>query len=198
MDDHYYSAHPQSTSARQLLHAELRGLPFTFITDAGVFSKSGLDFGTRLLIESFHEPTVDGAILDMGCGYGPIGISVGKLCKSRRIVMTDVNERAAQLAAENALANHVAAEVKCGFLFEKVSGDYAAIISNPPIRAGKKVVHQIFSDSYRFLKPGGMFWTVIQKKQGAPSAQKALEALFGQVEVQAKKKGYYIFCAKKV
>ncbi|MFT8318397.1 MAG: class I SAM-dependent methyltransferase [Sporolactobacillus sp.] len=198
MDEHYYSEHPQSKSERHRIQASLRGSAFTFTTDAGVFSKTGIDFGTRLLIETFREPAVSGPVLDMGCGYGPIGISVSRLMADREVVMVDINDRATALARENVRINEVRARVLQSYLFEKVEGSYAAILSNPPIRAGKKVVHQIFSESHDFLLRGGEFWTVIQKKQGAPSALAALQSLFDQVEIVARKKGYYIFCAKKV
>ncbi|CAM3234152.1 class I SAM-dependent methyltransferase [Sporolactobacillus spathodeae] len=198
MNEHYYTEHPQSASDRQSFKTELKGTSLAFVTDAGVFSKSSVDFGSRLLIETFREPEIDGPILDMGCGYGPIGISLGKCYKTRKIIMADINERAVQLAAENARKNQVNADVLQSFLFEKITGDFASIVSNPPIRAGKKVVHQIFSESFRFLKSGGTFWTVVQKKQGAPSAFAALEEIFDAVEVAERKKGYHIFCAKKL
>ncbi|RYL89909.1 class I SAM-dependent methyltransferase [Sporolactobacillus sp. THM7-4] len=197
MSEHYYSQHPHAATQRRTVTTQLRNQTLSFITDSGVFSKSGIDFGSRLLIESFREPDIQGSFLDMGCGYGPIGITLSKSFPKRRVVMADINERAVALAEENVQTNQVTAEVYQSNLFEQISGTFAAIVSNPPIRAGKRIVHQIFADAFRFLEGHGELWTVIQKKQGAPSALKALEGIFGTVEIVAKKKGYFVFCAKK-
>ncbi|WP_353948752.1 class I SAM-dependent methyltransferase [Sporolactobacillus sp. Y61] len=198
MNDHYYSEHPQAESHPQVISVELRSIPCHFTTDAGVFSRKGVDFGSRLLIESFREPPVPGRILDMGCGYGPIGIALAKAFPERRIMMADINERAVRLAHENVNANHVTADVVQSHLFTHVDGTFAAIVTNPPIRAGKKIVREIFQDAFHHLVSGGEFWSVIQKKQGAPSALTALRELFGTVQIEARKKGYHVFCAKKI
>ncbi|MCQ2010633.1 class I SAM-dependent methyltransferase [Sporolactobacillus sp. STSJ-5] len=197
MAEHYYSEHPHAESKPHALNATLRQHDLIFTTDAGVFSKNAIDFGSSLLIESFREPAVLGDFLDMGCGYGPIGIALAKAFSKRKVTMVDINERAVALAKKNAAENQVAPVVLQGSLFEHVSGEFAAILTNPPIRAGKQVVHQIFKDAHRFLKENGELWTVIQKKQGAPSALKMLQTLYKRVDVVAKKKGYFIFCARK-
>ncbi|BBN97403.1 hypothetical protein St703_01080 [Sporolactobacillus terrae] len=197
LTEHYYSEHPHVKSNPHSLSATLRQHNFVFTTDAGVFSKNAIDFGSALLIETFYEPQISGAFLDMGCGYGPIGIALARDFPDRDVVMVDINERAVALAAKNAQENQVNPVVLQSSLFEKVTGDFAAIVTNPPIRAGKQVVHQIFRDAHCFLKHGGELWTVIQKKQGAPSALKMLQSLFDRVDVAAKKKGYYILCARK-
>ncbi|MFT8872737.1 MAG: class I SAM-dependent methyltransferase [Sporolactobacillus sp.] len=197
MDDHYYSEHPHAASLRRTFQTELRGLHLTLTTDRGVFSKSSVDFGSRLLIEHFEEPSITGAILDVGCGYGPIGIAIGKAYPQRQIVMTDINERAVQLARENAAANALRATVFQGDRLSAVQGLFAAVVSNPPIRAGKAVVHGIFADSCAVLLPGGTFWTVVQKKQGAPSALARLRELYEDVRMIARSKGYAVFRAKK-
>ncbi|SFG81316.1 16S rRNA (guanine1207-N2)-methyltransferase [Sporolactobacillus nakayamae] len=184
-------SHPYS------LRAVLRQHDFLFTTDAGVFSKNAIDFGSALLIETFREPAISGGFLDMGCGYGPIGIALSKSFPQRAVTMVDINERAVALAKKNALENQVEPVVLQSSLFEQVSGSYAVIVTNPPIRAGKQVVHQIFRDAHHYLKEKGELWTVIQKKQGAPSALKMLQSLYGRVDIAAKKKGYSIFCARK-
>lgn len=193
--EHYYSEKPMSKSEPHSFQIELLGLPLTFMTDGGVFSKRFLDFGTKLLIESFQLPNVEGPLLDVGCGYGPIGVTLAKQAPDRRVVMVDINERAVYLAEKNCQINdiHNAIVLKSD-LFDNVPNEnYAAILSNPPIRAGKKVVFQLFQKAYEFLKEDGEFWCVIQKKQGAPSAEKELQAIFGNVDVINKKKGYFIF-----
>lgn len=178
---------------------QLRGAPFVFKTDSGVFSKHALDFGTQLLIDEFDFPKEPGPILDVGCGYGPIGLALAKSDPKRVVILVDINERALQLAKENQFLNEINnVQILKSNLFESVpKKDYSAIVSNPPIRAGKKVVYTLFRQAYEFLNERGQLWIVIQKKQGAPSAIKELDSLFQQVEVITRKKGYFILLAKK-
>lgn len=199
MSEHYFSEKPQSKSKPKTWDYSLRGNVYTFTSDIGVFSKNEVDFGTRLLIESFEEPRIQGHILDMGCGYGPIGITLARSFPERHVIMADVNERAVKLARENAKENQVdSIEVIESDLFSQLEDDaFAAILTNPPIRAGKHIVHRIFEDSQKALLPHGELWVVIQKKQGAPSAQKKLASLFSSVDIVARRKGYYILRAVK-
>lgn len=198
MADHYYSRKPSVASERQTLQCELRGRKFAFLTDAGVFSKEGIDFGSRLLIDTMEIALTD-EVLDVGCGYGPIGLSAAVLAGQGRVTMVDINERAVELARENAARNGIAnVDIVQGDLFEAVQGKtFTKIISNPPIRAGKQVVHRIFEEAYHHLTEGGQLWIVIQKKQGAPSALAKLESLFKNVREADKDKGYRIYCATK-
>ncbi|MBA2873109.1 16S rRNA (guanine1207-N2)-methyltransferase [Anoxybacillus calidus] len=199
LNEHYYSKKPSSSSNPQTWTFQLRGRLFTFTTDSGVFSKKEVDFGSRLLIESFEQPEIEGDFLDVGCGYGPIGLSIAKDFPERKVEMIDINERAVELANKNKAINQVDnVVIYQSDLFERV-GDkmFAAILTNPPIRAGKSVVYSIFEQSFSRLFSGGELWVVIQKKQGAPSAMEKLQSLFPEVEVIEKKKGYYIIKAKK-
>lgn len=199
MSDHYYSEKPTVQSERKTWSFSLKGHLFTFQSDRGVFSKNEVDFGSRLLIEAFDLPGIEGDFLDVGCGYGPIGLSIAKYF-NRHVDMIDINERAVELAKENAELNKVEnVKILQSNLFENIQDDqvYAAILTNPPIRAGKKVVHQIFEKSYDHLSDGGELWVVIQKKQGAPSTIDKLNEMFSEVDVVEKKKGYYIIKAKK-
>ncbi|WP_110113965.1 class I SAM-dependent methyltransferase [Bacillus sp. CGMCC 1.16541] len=200
MTEHYYSNTPSVNSDRQTFSFTLRNQTFSFTSDQGVFSKKEVDFGSRVLIEAFQFPQVEGPILDVGCGYGPIGLSIAKSDQSRRVHMVDVNERALELAKLNATQNKVDnVEIYKSFCFDNVEEkQFASILTNPPIRAGKKVVHEILEGAARHLVENGELWVVIQKKQGAPSAIDKLETLFGEVEVVEKKKGYYIIFAKNV
>ncbi|PLR96358.1 class I SAM-dependent methyltransferase [Bacillus sp. T33-2] len=199
MSEHYYSRSPETASDPVYWDFTLRGNKFRFKTDSGVFSKKEVDFGSRLLIDTFELPENHGRILDVGCGYGPIGLSIAKAYPDTFVHMVDVNERALSLAKENAQLNniqnvHVYESDRLTGVSEK---EFMAIVTNPPIRAGKKVVHEIFEQSSHHLLPGGELWVVIQKKQGAPSAIDKLNGLFGQVDVVEKKKGYFIIKAKK-
>ena len=201
LTEHYYSQKPDVVSNPKFWDFTLKGRTFRFKSDNGVFSKKEVDFGSRLLVESFNlDEAVEGEILDVGCGYGPIGISIAAAYPDRTIEMIDINSRAVELSKENAASNAIAnVKIYESDRFDKVaSNHFAAILTNPPIRAGKSVVHEILEESYRSLVAGGELWVVIQKKQGAPSAMDKMEQLFGNVEVPVKKKGYYILLSKKV
>ncbi|RYG72770.1 class I SAM-dependent methyltransferase [Lentibacillus lipolyticus] len=194
MADHYFTHNPQSNSSPKKWKYKLRGKEYTFESDDGVFSKNGVDYGSKLLIEHFEEPEAAGDFLDLGCGYGPIGIAVADSYQKRHIVMSDVNERAIALAKKNAHLNGVAnAEIILSDRLNNLSGrQFASVLTNPPIRAGKKVIYQMFEDSKNVLLSHGRLWVVIQKKQGAPSAMRKLESLFSSVEIVARSKGYYV------
>lgn len=196
MSEHYYTRRPTAGHDRKTFHAVLRGRSCAFVTDAGVFSRAGVDFGTRLLIEHVALPQ-DARVLDMGCGWGPIGIALAGLVPQGRVTMADVNERALALARENARLNGAGnVEIVQSDLFAGLAGrTFTHIVTNPPIRAGKETVYRLFEQAAAHLEDGGELWLVIQKKQGAPSARRKLETLFASVREAAKAKGYHIFCA---
>lgn len=199
MSEHYYSRTQKVESDPKYWDFTLRNKVFRFKTDNGVFSKSEVDFGSRLLVEAFVMPDAAGPILDVGCGYGPIGLSIASEYHSRLVHMVDVNERAIQLAKSNAEQNRIQnVEIyESDRLLNVMEDKFAAILTNPPIRAGKKTVHDIFEQSFQHLVPGGELWIVIQKKQGAPSAFEKLKQLFTTVETIDKSKGYFIIRASK-
>lgn len=197
MSDHYYSKQPQSAEKTSFITCEFKNQAFSFSTSTGVFSKKGIDFGSRLLIESFQAPDIEGDFLDLGCGYGPIGISIAYFHDNHQVYMVDINERAIEFAQRNARHNDVSNVCiiqSDGFEHLK-DQSFAAIITNPPIRAGKKVIQGFFKESVTHLVDGGELWVVIQKKQGAPSVITYLSTLFTEVEVVERKKGYYIIRA---
>ncbi|MEK4439452.1 MULTISPECIES: class I SAM-dependent methyltransferase [Niallia] len=200
MTEHYYSRTQNVNSDPNYWNFTLKGNTIRFKTDNGVFSKKEVDFGSRLLIETYTLPDLDGDILDVGCGYGPIGISIAKTSPNRMVHMVDVNLRAIELAEENARQNGVenVRIYESDRLLRAKGQKFASILTNPPIRAGKKVVHDIFEQSYECLVPNGELWVVIQKKQGAPSAIAKLEEFFKEVNIVEKKKGYFIIQAKKI
>lgn len=200
MTNYYYSKNPDIKHDEQTWDFELLGNNFTFVTDNGVFSKRTVDFGSRLLIENFKiNEQIKGDILDVGCGYGPIGLSIAKKYPQYHVDMVDVNELALALAQKNAQKNNVInVSIQTSDIYQQVKkNDYAVIISNPPIRAGKKVVHLILEEAYTHLQKNGKIIIVIQKKQGAPSAKKKLEEVFGNCTVIAKEKGYFILESTK-
>ncbi|MGX6446171.1 class I SAM-dependent methyltransferase [Neobacillus sp. K501] len=199
MSEHYYSRTQKVESDPKYWEFTLRDKVFRFKTDNGVFSKGEVDFGSRLLIEAFEIPSVEGPILDVGCGYGPIGLSIASVFSGRLVHMVDVNERAIELAKVNAEQNrvHNVEIYESDRLLNVKEDQFAAILTNPPIRAGKKTVHDIFEQSHQHLVHQGELWVVIQKKQGAPSAIEKLKQLFTTVETVDKSRGYFIIRATK-
>ncbi|QAS52686.1 class I SAM-dependent methyltransferase [Halobacillus litoralis] len=197
MSEHYYSKKTSTDSEEKTWAFQLRGHEFEFTTDHAVFSKREVDFGSRLLVEAFLAPDVDGDFLDLGCGYGPVGLAIAKDFDNRHVMMVDVNDRALNLARKNAVENGITnITVQESDRLQGVKDRrFASIITNPPIRAGKKVVHMMFEEAKEALLEQGELWVVIQKKQGAPSAKQKLEELFGNVDVVEKQKGYYILKA---
>jgi 16S rRNA (guanine1207-N2)-methyltransferase len=199
LSEHYYSRTQKVESDPKFWDCSVKNNQFRFKTDNGVFSKREVDFGSRLLIESFEMPKTEGLLLDVGCGYGPIGLSLAKYYQDRMIHMVDVNGRAIELAKENAELNRIqnvkVYESDC--LLNVKEKTFAAILTNPPIRAGKKTVHDIFEQSFEHLTSQGELWVVIQKKQGAPSAIEKLNNLFNHVETIDKSKGYFVIKAQK-
>jgi 16S rRNA (guanine1207-N2)-methyltransferase len=199
LSNHYYTENPESEHDLEQWQFELLGKNFTFQTDSGVFSRQTVDYGSRVLIQAFDDSELpEGAILDVGCGYGPMGLSLA-YSTGRLAEMIDVNNRAVELAIGNAARNGIEnVDIHQSNIYADVHGqEFAAVVSNPPIRAGKKVVHEILSESHPLLKIGGSLTVVLQKKQGAPSAEKKMNEIFGNVEIVIKDKGYYILRSVK-
>jgi len=196
-NDHYYTSAPTSAHKPGQVNFVYRGHTLSFATDSGVFSRPELDRGTEVLLDALPE-TVQGAVLDMGCGYGVIGVAVGKHWPETRITMADVNQRACALSVENAKVNGVQAEVIESDGYEKViDRKFDLILQNPPIRAGKAVIYKMFADASECLNPGGELWLVIRKQQGAPSAITYLKTLFDSVETVEKKSGFWIIVCRE-
>ncbi len=193
--EHYYTQSPTSDFNTYNIVYNVNKHSIRLKTADGVFCKHNVDFGSDLLIKTVSGESVPETLLDMGCGYGPIGISLGTIFKCR-VTMCDINERAAALADEN--AKGINADVFQSDGFENVEGTFDMIVTNPPIRAGKSVYYSWFESSIKYLNPGGRFYCVIQKKQGAPSAIKHLEETYENSEIIAKDKGYYIIKCVKI
>jgi 16S rRNA (guanine1207-N2)-methyltransferase len=197
MVDHYYSANPAAAHRRQEFRYTFRGREYRFRTDAGVFSKGHLDRGTRLLMEAMDLDGVERA-LDLGCGYGVLGIVIAKERPGARVAMVDPNGRAVELAKENAELNGVAVDVRQGEGCAPFAGEkFDYIITNPPIRAGKKVVFDLVDQAYAHLEEGGRFLAVIRTQQGAASLAKKIAEVFGAVTELEKGGGFRVLQGRK-
>ncbi len=187
------------------IESKERLISYTFLneniklfSDNGVFSKNRVDFGTNVLLNSLEDLSSVKSLLDVGCGIGIIGICIKKKYKNIHVVMIDVNERAINLAKKNIEINHLEdIEAKISNLYENVREQYDMIISNPPIRAGKQIVHGVVTDGFEHLNHNGWMYIVIQKKQGAESMKNKMEEVFGNVQVVNKASGYLILKAIK-
>ena len=194
MTEQYYTADPTSASKPVPCAFPYRGYGLNFMTDAGVFSKGELDPGTRLLLDAL--PNMTGDVLDVGCGWGAIGIAVAKAYPSCRVTMVDVNRRALSLCRENAERNRVTVECLESDGLAAVAGRaFDAIVTNPPIRAGKQVIYKMFLDAAGQLAPDGALYLVIRKQQGAESCMKYLKTIFTDVEKLDKSNGYWVLRA---
>ncbi|QLE62072.1 Ribosomal RNA small subunit methyltransferase C [Furfurilactobacillus rossiae] len=194
MNNHYYTPNPDVVHDEATWNFRLLGHEIMFTTDNGVFSKRTVDYGSRVLLDAVNLNDIpSGSILDMGCGYGPIGLAIALDNPDRAVELVDVNERALALARRNAEQNQIHnATIYTSNQYEKVTNKYAAIVTNPPVRAGKAVVDGMISGAQTHLLPKGRLTVVLQKKQGAPSAKKLMQTIFGNCEIIKKDKGYYI------
>ena len=196
--EHYFTNNTNLKSEIRTLTYKYENTPFEFFSDNGVFAKNKIDYASRLLIETFLENHKDvkksNTLLDVGCGYGFLGIVAGKLLDIN-IELVDINKRALHLCGRNIKLNEVRGKAYESNAYECVKNKYDYIITNPPIRAGKNTVLEILEGAKNHLLDNGELWFVINKDQGAKSIKKTLEEVYN-IEVLAKNKGFYIFKAK--
>jgi 16S rRNA (guanine1207-N2)-methyltransferase len=194
VSNHYFSKKPQSEIKKGLIKTMLRGKKYSFNTASGVFSTKKIDNGTRILIENMRLPE-KGDLLDLGCGYGVIGIVAASLNPNLNVTLTDVNERATSLAKINVYRNGLKnVKILNGYIYEPITYEnFDVIISNPPISAGmNKIVKRIIYDSTKHLKSKGTLQLVIQWNKGGRTLAKYLNDVFGSYQVLARKSGYRV------
>ena len=187
---YYFDKNTNVESKENTTKAEIGSKFYTFKTDNNVFSKKGLYFGTRSLLESIDINNINGDVLDFGCGYGPVGIYIASNTNSN-VDMIDINERALHLARTNAKINKVNVNIFESDIYSNISKKYNYIITNPPIRVGKKILYEILINAKEYLKENGHLIFVINKDQGAKSTMKDMEKYYN-VKLIGKNKGFFI------
>ncbi|MFD1419638.1 class I SAM-dependent methyltransferase [Lactiplantibacillus songbeiensis] len=200
MTNYYYTHNPEVVHDEKQWNFEIFDHDFKFTTDNGVFSKRTVDYGSRTLLAAFDPAGLPaGPFLDLGTGYGPIGMALAFQSPERTVEMVDVNELALSLARKNTALNQLTnVSVYTSDVYDQVTRqDYAAIVTNPPVRAGKAVVDAMLTGALTHLVDHGTLTVVLQKKQGAPSAKKLMTATFGNCQIIKKDKGYYILQSVK-
>ncbi len=197
MQDHYYSKKPASESSPIEIRYSYMGASFRFMTDSGVFSKDKVDRGTDLLLEALEDEQ-SASFMDMGCGYGPVGICYGATHKGALVHMADINERACALAQSNAMLNGVKAIVRQSDGFASFSeARFDCVAMNPPIRAGKQMIRELMIQAKGSLTDGGRLYAVIRTRQGAASLKSFLNELFGNCDEPELGSGYRVLRCRK-
>ena len=184
---------------KKIIKVIIKNEDFSFITDNGVFSKNNIDYGSKLLIETYlkENDINEKRVLDVGCGYGFLGIMVSRVTDSY-VEMIDINKRAVHLTNMNIKRyKDFKGKTYVSNVYENVEGKYDIIITNPPIRIGKEKLLEILIGAFDHLEDNGLLYYVIRKDQGALSIKKILEENGINVEVINKDKGYFIYRAKK-
>ncbi|XIF20487.1 MAG: class I SAM-dependent methyltransferase [Acetilactobacillus jinshanensis] len=194
MAEYYYSKNPHVHHQVRRWTFKLLGNVLHFMSDNGVFSKYTVDYGSRVIIKYTNvDEMPKGAVLDLGCGYGPIGIALAKAHPDRNFVLTDVNNLALKLARKNVKLNHLSnVPVGSSNVYDNIDQKFAGIVTNPPIRAGKKIVMAMLTGAQHYLVPNGTLTAVVRRKQGEPSAKRAMTKTYGNCQIVKRDKGYYV------
>lgn len=195
----YFDKNPLTPSQEQDIKYQINDTTFTFKTDTNVFAKNGVDQGSDALLKAVLPIIHTGKVLDIGCGYGVIGLTLAYLIPDIKVTCSDINLRAVNLTKKNAHALELSKKVTIlqSDLYEKIVGKFDYVISNPPIRAGNKVLHALYKGAHHRLNTSGSLIIVVRKKQGAESTVKFLSDIFRAVSVLSKHKGYWLIKATK-
>ena len=196
---HYFQEDPNLASKIKEINFEVNGITMKLLTDNGVFSKNNVDEGSLAFLKVLLPLDLGKDILDLGCGYGTIGLTLAKAHEEARITLADINSRAVALCKRNAELLNLSPRVTIlqSDIYEKIEGPYDSIVVNPPIRAGKAVTYRMYEEAKQYLIDGGSLFIVIRKAQGAESAAKYIESIFGNVKLLDRHKGYHFYQAVK-
>ncbi|MGD8565739.1 MAG: class I SAM-dependent methyltransferase [Candidatus Bathyarchaeota archaeon] len=198
IQDHYFTPHPRSEKNLSMVHTHIRRQSFSFLTASGVFSNRRIDPGTKLLAESMILPS-EGRVLDLGCGYGVVGIAAAAFNHNLELFLVDINERAVWLSKQNIKLNNIDnAGARQGSLYEPVEDlTFNCILTNPPVSAGMETVRAIVLQAPQHLEVKGSFQMVVRSKIGGKTLSQFLENVFGNMEVLSRKSGYRVFLSEK-
>ena len=197
---HYFDLDPTLASKERNIEFMIDGRVITLVSDNGVFSKDKIDEGSLAFLKVIVPLRLSGNILDLGCGYGPIGLTIAMTSPEARLILADINTRARAVCEKNAELLGLSRRVTVlqSNVYENIEGTYDSIVVNPPIRAGKVVTYAMYEGAFAHLIDGGSLFIVIRKNQGAPSASKYIESIFGNISLLKRDKGYYIYQAIKM
>ncbi|MCL2286569.1 MAG: methyltransferase [Firmicutes bacterium] len=187
--NHYFIENPSLLTDERVLELEIFDMHFRFLANNGLFSCDKVDDASITLLKNI--PSLKGTLLDLGCGYGTLGIVLGKKY-GVELTMSDINSIALDYAVKNAELNRVNAIPVHSDSFANIKGKFDNIVLNPPIHAGKETMYRMYGESANHLTPGGALYIVIQKKHGAESTIKKLGDIFARVDVLYKKKGCFV------
>ena len=190
--NHYYTDNKDLISQPKEFDFYFDNEVFRFTTDNGVFSKDNVDYGTYILIRSIYQKDLGRSLLALGSGYGPVGIILKHFHPELNVEMAEVNSRAVDLAILNCAKNHTDIRVHLCDDITALGHEFDTIVLNPPIRAGKAVIYDLYEKSKQILSGSGHFYIVIRKAQGAKSSIAKLETLFSEVTVIEKDGGYFV------
>ena len=190
--NHYYTDNKDLDSDRKEFEYYFDNEVFRFTTDNGVFSKKSVDYGSYILVKSIYQKNLGSSLLDLGSGYGPIGIILKRFNPELEVEMVDVNSRAVELCKLNNSNNSTDIKVHLCDDIERLDHKFDTIVLNPPIRAGKAVIYSLYDKSRKMLNEHGHLYIVIRKAQGAASSIKKLETLFTTVRTIARDSGYLV------
>ena len=193
--NHYYTDNKNLPSNRSEFDYYFDNEVFRFTTDNGVFSKKSVDYGSYILIKTIYLRNLGNSFLDLGSGYGPIGIIIKRFNPNVDVEMVEVNSRAVELSVLNSKSNNTDIKVHLCDDIMSLDHNFDTISLNPPIRAGKAIIYGLYEKASKKLNDGGHLYIVIRKAQGAPSSISKLETLFKSVEVINKDSGYYVIDA---
>ncbi len=196
---HYFKDDPNLASNIKQINFEVNGITMNLLTDNGVFSKNKVDEGSLAFLRVLLPLNLGNNILDLGCGYGTLGLTIAVAKKEARVTLADINPRALNMCRRNAELLNLSQRVTIlqSDIYEKIEGPYDSIVVNPPIRAGKAVTYRMYEESKQYLIDGGSLYIVIRKAQGADSASKYIESIFGNIRLLDRHKGYHIYQAIK-
>lgn len=198
MAEHYYTEKPTSKLVTEQITVRINETEIKLTTASGIFSRKKIDLGTKILIDNI-EIKKNTKVLDLGCGYGVIGISIAKIIPDTKVVLTDVNERATQLAKENAKQNNVTVDVRTGDSYETVAGEtFDYILLNPPQTAGRKLCFQLIEKAPAHLNANGIFYLVARHQKGGAMLEAKMKEFFGNVETVARESGYRVYKSVKI